>query len=102
MGKATDLSPFEKELILGAHLAGNKISLGPQKQPYRRFSKVEIRIHGPSLEDVTVVRAQFSKNVIHVRRIVRQNNESTVLQLAQTVTQGSTQQISTRNKHGCQ
>ncbi|GFY34709.1 hypothetical protein TNCV_4701901 [Trichonephila clavipes] len=64
------------------------ISLGSQKQSHQRFLKVGIRTHSPSPEDVAAVRAQFSKSVIGGVGIVRQNRDSTVLQLTQIVSRG--------------
>ena len=71
MGNTTDLSSFEKGLFVGTRLAGPRFrrfqaSLGFQKQPNQKFSRVGIRTHSPSLEDLTAVRAQISERVIGV------------------------------------
>ena len=70
MEKTTNLSPFEKGFIVGARLTGVSIS---KKADLTRFSKAVIskvfkswNPHGPSIEDVTAVRAQFSKSLIGV------------------------------------
>ena len=69
MGKTTDLSLFEKGLIDGVRLAVASVS---KRADLNGFSKATISkvfkswTHNPSLEDVTVVRAQFSKSVIGI------------------------------------
>ncbi|GFV07596.1 hypothetical protein TNCV_4941001 [Trichonephila clavipes] len=50
----------------GPRFRRQKISLGSQKRPYQRFSKVGIGTYSPSLEVVTAARAHFSKNMISV------------------------------------
>ncbi|GFX77537.1 hypothetical protein TNCV_4025871 [Trichonephila clavipes] len=56
-----------------------------------------VRTYRPSQEDLTAVFQECDR--CHLRRIVRQNKDSTVLQLTQIVNQGSFQQISARTIH---
>ena len=69
--KTTGLSPFEKEHLVCARLVRASITktanlTGFFKSIFQRFSQDGIRIYTPSLEDVTAIRAQFSKSVIGV------------------------------------
>ena len=81
----------------GPRFRRRQTSLDSQKQPYQRFSKGGISNHSPSLEDVTAVWAQFSKNVIGgVSNELYERTGTLLYQLTQIVNQGSSRQISAR------
>ncbi|GFU55273.1 hypothetical protein TNCV_427701 [Trichonephila clavipes] len=93
MGKTTDPSPFQKELIVSAHFAGASIWMTVNLSGLSKTATSKVfKSWNQNLQSFSRRRNCGSSTVFQeydwhrLRRIVRRNRDSTVLQLTQIFT----------------